>query len=76
MTKQTSTSQLCIWTIPEKRTKINPQNVTDYVWKKSNYTKLQIDVNKENEMSAKKRSFTPLTKSKETRIQDVGQIGQ
>ena len=76
MTKPTSTSQLCEWTIPKKRTKINPQKVTDFVWKKSHYTKSQIDVSKENEMSAKKRSFTPLTKSQESKIQDVGQIRQ
>ena len=76
ITKPTSTSQLCQWTIPKKQTKIHPKKVTDFVWKKSHYTKSQIDLNKENEMSAKKRSFTPLTKSQETKIQDVGQIRQ
>ena len=54
------------WTIPKKQTKIHPQKVTDFVLKKSHYTKTQIDLNKENEMS----------KSQETKNQDVCQIRQ
>ena len=61
---------------PRNGPKINPKKVTDFVWKKSHYTKSQVDFNKENEMSAKKRTFTPLTISQENKIQDVGQLRQ
>lgn len=76
MTKPTSTGKLCEWTVPKKRTKINPKKVSDFIWKKSQYTKTQIDVNKENEISARKRSFTPLNKSQENKIQDGCRIRQ
>lgn len=70
MTRPASTSKPSVWTIPKKKTKINPGKVTDLIWKKSHYTKLPSDLEKENEKSAKKKCFTPLNKTQEKKVQD------
>ena len=67
MTKPASTQKLCEWTIPTKKTKIKPKKISDFVWKKSCYSKMQTDISKEN---AKRSKFTPLTKLQESKIQD------
>ena len=74
MTKPTSTGKLCEWTVPARKTKVNLKKISDFVWKKSCYSKMLTDVNQENEISAKKRNFTPLTKTQETRLGDRSQI--
>ncbi|KAH3823792.1 hypothetical protein DPMN_125614 [Dreissena polymorpha] len=59
-TRKSYTSKPCEWTVPKKQTKVKAGRVSDVLLKKTSLSKLEVDKEKENEKSMKRRNFTPL----------------
>lgn len=55
MTRPTCTSKACEWTVPKKKTTIRPGKVSDFLWKKSHYSKLPANDAKENKANNTKK---------------------
>ncbi|XP_053399723.1 uncharacterized protein LOC128557095 [Mercenaria mercenaria] len=70
MTRPTSTSKACEWTVPKKKTTVKMGKARDFTWKKAKYTQLPRNKDKENETNIKKLNFTPLNKSQQNKVED------